>query len=85
MYTLLVAHQCLLASRPSWRDLLAPDTNTHTHWLTCPAGQVGQGFFEVVLVESDICEDVLFSDLRGLTTTHYPLGGGLSLGVWLPL
>ena len=62
-----------------WRDLLAPDTNTHTHRLTWPAGQVGQGSSKWFLVESDICEDVLFSDLRGLTTTHYPLGGGPSL------
>ena len=45
VYTLLVAHQCLLASRPEWleRPACSGYQHAHTHRLTCPAGQVGQG------------------------------------------
>ena len=80
VYTLLVAHQCLPASRPEWLEtcLLRIPTRTHTP-AHLPSWSSRTRFFEVVLVESDLCEDVLFSDLRGLTTTHYPLGGGPSL------
>ena len=80
VYTLLVAHQCLLASRPEWLERPACSGYQHAHAPAhLPSWSSWTRFFEVVLVESDICEDVLFSDLRGLTTTHYPLGGGPSL------